>query len=201
MSQAARKRELRDQLLSSRKLRPPTRAVADACAALVAARPEFIAAGSLALYAALPDELSTVPLFEMALHAGKRVAFPRIEKGGVLSFGWARSFEDLRPGRYGVLEPPQGSASVALAEVGLAVLPGVAFDRAGGRLGRGGGYYDRALAGTRRPPPFVVGIAESTHIVEVVPAEAFDQRVDAVATEREWVGCSSTRHAKGVESS
>jgi 5-formyltetrahydrofolate cyclo-ligase len=139
------------------------------------------------LYAPLPDELSTELIERAAREAGKRVALPRMQPGRRLEFVWNRSFEDLRPGRYGVLEAPAGGELASLGELGLLVVPGVAFDRAGGRLGRGAGYYDRALAARVGSGPHRFGFAESSQIVEEVPMEEFDQRMDAVVTAREII--------------
>jgi 5-formyltetrahydrofolate cyclo-ligase len=184
---AARKRALRQQCVGRLRARPPTEAEARAATRLVAATPEFRGATRIALYAALRDELSTRPLEAAARADGKRVALPRILPGGRLELVWVDSFEELRPGRYGVPEPPDGGTTVSLAELDVVIVPGVAFDREGGRLGRGGGYYDRALAARVGRRPFVVGFAQSTQVVDRVPREEFDQPVDAVVTERELI--------------
>ena len=84
-------------------------------------------------------------------------------------------------------EPAIGSPVVSLSEAGVVVVPGVAFDRLGGRLGHGGGYYDRALAGIRGGTSFVVGFAASEQVVEELPRERHDVDVDAVATEGELI--------------
>lgn len=185
MDVAARKRALRERIADQRRGRPPDEAAAVAAAARLSGMPEFQAAGSVALYAALPDELSTVPLYREARAASKRVALPRMLPGRRLEFAWVRSFDALRPGRYGVAEPGEAEEVVGLSELDLVVVPGVAFDRTGGRLGRGSGYYDRALASRSDARPFVVGLAEAERIVDEVPREAFDQRVDAVVTDHE----------------
>jgi 5-formyltetrahydrofolate cyclo-ligase len=183
MGVSARKRELRAEMRDRRRARPADEEDARRAAEHLAELDEFAAAGQIAIYASLPDELSTGPLFRLATAAGKRVALPRALPEGVLEFAWVERFEDLRPGRYGVAEPPRGCGAASLAEMDLVVVPGVAFDREGGRLGRGGGYYDRALSRVGERRPFVVGFASSVQIVEAVPREAFDQRVDAVVTE------------------
>lgn len=181
------KRVLRERIAERVRQHPPDEAAAVAAASRVAGTPEFRDARSVALYAALPDELSTLPLYRASRAAGKRVALPRMRPGRRLEFAWVSSFDALRPGRYGVAEPPETEAAVRLSELDLVVVPGVAFDRSGGRLGRGAGYYDRALACRSGSRPFVVGFAQASRIVDEVPTEAFDQRVDAIATDREWL--------------
>ncbi len=155
-------------------------------AAILVATPEFGAAASLALYGALPDELPTLPIFEAARSAGMKCVLPRILAAGELEFAVTLAWGDLLPGRYGVPEPIAGSTVVALAHVELVVVPGLAFDRDGGRLGRGGGYYDRALrklaaADPARPPVF--GLAHEWQLMDDVPRDEFDQPVDAIVTD------------------
>lgn len=151
---------------------------------------EFRAAACLALYAALPDELATRPLFEAASSAGRKCLLPRIGATDELEFAVTPAWGDLRPGRYGVSEPVEGSAVVPLAEVDLIVVPGLAFDSSGGRLGRGGGYYDRALrvlpkAGPARASVF--GLAHDWQLIDDVPRDGCDQLVDAIVTDRRIV--------------
>lgn len=184
---AARKSEMRRRILAARRACPPAPAAAEAAAALVVATAEFRSASCVAVYAALPDEMSTEAIWRAAEAEAKRLALPRTRPGGGLEFVWVETWEDLAPGRYGVPEPPDGSALARLSELHVVVVPGVAFDRMGGRLGRGGGYYDRALASLSDERPFVVGLAGADQIVEEVPRQDFDERVDAVATERELI--------------
>lgn len=135
--------------------------------------PAWRAAGAVALYASLRPEFSTVSLANAAWLAGKQVWFPKVD-GPRLRWGLARNWDDLEPGAYGIREP---RATHDVPPVDLVVVPGVAFQRDGLRLGRGGGYYDRFLADTRIAtwaPVF------SCQILEQIPAEAHDQKVSRV---------------------
>ncbi len=187
MEVAAHKRQLRSRLSASLRARPPSEAAARAVAERIAERPELAAARAVALFASLPDEISTEPLGELVLRRGLRMALPRTLAGARLEFAWVDSFEELRPGRYGVREPAEGSEPAAWSELDWVIVPGLAFDRCGRRLGRGAGYYDRMLAGRTPGAPLVVGVADVSQIVVEVPGESFDERVDAVVTEREWI--------------
>jgi 5-formyltetrahydrofolate cyclo-ligase len=140
----------------------------------------------LVLYAALPDELPTRPLYELARSLGKVLLWPRIAAGGGLEFAPCRRWEDLVPGRYGVLAPPPGEGSVALGEDALLLVPGVAFDHRGGRLGRGGGYYDRVLGEIGKGGPLSLGVGFEFQLVEEVPRESHDRTLDALVTESRW---------------
>jgi 5-formyltetrahydrofolate cyclo-ligase len=84
------------------------------------------------------------------------------------------------------LEPPGEASAALLSSCDLAFLPGVAFDRWGGRLGRGAGYYDRALSKPRAELPFLCGLSYAFQVVDRVPMGPHDIRVDAVASETAW---------------
>ncbi len=158
---------------------------AEAAAARLCETPEFARAARVALYAALEDELPTRPAFLGVVGAGKQVLLPRIAPGRRLVFEAVDDWGALRAGRYGVLEPPSGSGETApLAGTDLVVVPGVAFDRAGGRLGRGAGYYDRAFPVDADRAPVLFGLAFERQLVARVPTGPRDRRVAAVVTER-----------------
>jgi 5-formyltetrahydrofolate cyclo-ligase len=134
----------------------------------------------LALYASMPDEMPTHPLFDRACRLGRRVLWPRIEAGR-LAFAACGRWEDLIPGHYGVPAPPSACPAEPLGTDVLLLVPGLAFDAQGRRLGRGGGYYDRLLSDAGGAVP--VGVAFDCQIVERVPEERHDRRVAALLTE------------------
>lgn len=137
-------------------------------------------AQNVALYAAFRQEVSTAELADWFLSQGKRVCFPRVEENERLVFVPIKSLSQLKPGRFGVLEPDLVSSWVPLEELDLMLIPGVAFDEKGGRLGLGKGYYDRTLKDFRG---LSVGLAYDFQIVSEVPQEVWDQRVDRVFAE------------------
>ena len=171
-----RVRELRLQLGTDYR----QRASQTACERLMV-MPEVAAARRVALYAALGPEADpsvTLPLF---LERGIVAVFPRVV-GELLEFAPASSLADLHPGYMGVMEPK--SAAIDASVLDVIVLPGVAFDREGGRLGQGGGHYDRTLArlGSKT---FRVGFCFSCQVVDKVPREDHDELLDALVTEDE----------------
>jgi 5-formyltetrahydrofolate cyclo-ligase len=140
------------------------------------------------LYASYASEVRTQELVGWALEHGKDVVLPKVrrEPKGLLVFKVRAPHEQLRPGPRGIPEPmPERCAPVDIGEINFVVAPGVAFDGRGVRLGQGGGYYDRFLARLRRRPdhPPVAGAAFELQIVERVPAEPHDARVDMIVTE------------------
>jgi 5-formyltetrahydrofolate cyclo-ligase len=157
-------------------------AAARAAAAHLAASPELRASRRVALYAALRGELPSRPLYEVARAAGKTLLWPRAGGAAGLEFAPCARWEDLRPERYGVLAPGREQAALTLAAGDLVLVPGLAFDGWGRRLGRGGGHYDRAL---RAAPRGVValGVGFDFQRIEEVPVGPDDAPVAAVLTE------------------
>jgi len=151
-----------------------------AVAARLAELAAFATAHSVALYAPLGAEVDTAEIERRARAAGKQVAWPRMGAGRALSFACcARS--ELLPGPRGVLEPPPGATPLPAGELEFLCVPGLAFDAALRRLGRGGGHYDATLPAAWRA--LKVGLAFEVQIVDAVPAEPHDAPVDLVVTE------------------
>ncbi len=142
-----------------------------------------VGARVVGVYAATADEADPGEFARRWLQAGGSVAWPRVEEAGGLGFHRVRSADDLVPGFRGIREPAAAAPRVAPAELDLLVVPGVAFDRRGGRIGQGGGYYDRLLADPALRA-LRVGLAYAAQVVACVPAEGHDREVEVVLTER-----------------
>lgn len=140
---------------------------------------------AVALFATLAGEIDTQPLIELARRDGKQLLFPRMLAGRTLEFAVVEKIGSLRPGRYGVLEPDRRCAAQPLHADAIVFVPGRAFDREGGRLGRGAGYYDRALAecGDRSGRPQFIGVGFESQLVPFVPMSSLDMRMDGIVTE------------------
>lgn len=150
----------------------------------------WLDAGEILAYHPMREEVDVVPLLHDAIASRGVVWLPRIQ-GGELSFRAVRSLEsETTPGQFGILEPhvslPVLDAARTVGPI-LVLTPGVAFDGRGARLGRGRGYYDRFLRGLRAAAPgrvIALALAFSTQIVDHVPTDTRDERVDLVLTER-----------------
>jgi 5-formyltetrahydrofolate cyclo-ligase len=174
------KATLRTAGLARRAARAPQERAdaADALADALAAAPEVRAAATIAAYVPLAEEPGAGRL-PGALPG--RVLLPVVPpRGRVLS--WAVAAGDLVPGRFGLEEPggPRLPAG-ALAEADVVVVPALAVAADGTRLGRGGGYYDRALAAAR-PGAVLVAVVFDDELVAQLPSGEHDRRVDAVVT-------------------
>jgi 5-formyltetrahydrofolate cyclo-ligase len=179
----AAKDELRQEMRSRRlALAPeePARRGAQA-ATHVLDLPEVQAARRVALFAPVRNEIDTRPLHTALAARGVEVAYPRIVDGGPLAFAAVDAPDALAPGRFGIPEPAPDARAVAATDLDVLVVPGLAFDPMGERLGWGHGHYDRTLQ--RAPAALRVGYAYDFQIVPVVPAGADDERMDVVASE------------------
>lgn len=138
-------------------------------------------AGTVLVFKAVRNELSVVSATNAALRAGKRVVFPRVAAGNVLSLHQIAGWEGLSPGAYGIPEPSATAPLVTPMDIDIAVVPGLAFTRRGARLGQGGGYYDRLLP---QLGGISWGVAFSPQVVDGLPTETHDRPVDRVV----WSG-------------
>jgi len=138
-----------------------------------------VGAQLVAGYASVAPEPPTGPLLAALARAGRQVLLPAVRSDGALD--WIRYYpgEPLVPGRFGLPEPVgERFGPEALAKVGLAFVPALGVDRSGRRLGRGGGYIDRALSGGR--PRLVFAVVYDGELLDRVPGGAADQPVDGV---------------------
>ncbi|HKX80895.1 MAG TPA: 5-formyltetrahydrofolate cyclo-ligase [Nitrososphaera sp.] len=136
----------------------------------------FKSARSFGAYYPIGGEVRTEALVEAARGLGKQVSLPRME-GGKIAFYEYTSEKHLVAGAFGVMEPDAESKPAAPE---LVVVPGVAFDRNGHRLGYGKGYYDRYLSDTRVKS---IGLAYEFQVVDKIPRLRHDRPVGALATE------------------
>lgn len=153
----------------------PTGQASEAVRALVPSLARWDESRTVAAYWALPGEPDLQPL---AWSAGRLLLLPRVE-GERLIFCAVSDESDLVPGRFGVREPKPECPAVDPACADIIFVPGLAFTAEGARLGRGLGYYDRALAALP-PSVFRVGVCFAPQVFESLPTEPHDEPVDIV---------------------
>jgi 5-formyltetrahydrofolate cyclo-ligase len=148
-------------------------------------------AGIVFLFHPLPGETDVRPLLVEALASGRTVVLPRYNPSMHAYEGVELpSMEDLRPGHFGILEPGAGGPTFPLNRLDLTLVPGVAYDWSGRRLGRGKGYYDRLLG---RVGGFTCGVAFDWQLVPEVPAQPHDIVVNSILTPSRWLRCAEAR--------
>lgn len=147
------------------------------------AMPEFKKARNIIFYVSKGCEVDTHAMIKKAIGMGKKVIVPVSDtKRKTLLLSELKDFSHLAPGAYGILEPRKEKIGKFPArELGLAVVPGVAFDEKGARIGFGGGYFDKLLKKVHAP---VVALAFDFQIVDEIACEPHDARVHKIITER-----------------
>jgi 5-formyltetrahydrofolate cyclo-ligase len=182
------KRALREETLRDfASLTPEQRiSASESIAERVLELPELEKPTAMMLFLSMDDELDTGPLVCGALEAGHRVYAPHtLRKERKMIPTRVDSLSDISCGAYGIREPA-GDTAVQPEQLGFVVVPAVAFDRAGNRLGRGGGFYDRFIE-RLAPDAVTCGVIFSRHLLNEVPTEPHDRRVMLVVTEHETV--------------
>ena len=173
------KQQLRAAIKALKKARLSPGYRADASLRLMQAverHPAFAVASTVMLYHALPDEPDTHSLLEKYA-ASKTIVLPCVEGDDIVPRVY-RCEQDLRIGAYGIAEPI-GPVFEDLPAISFILVPGVAFDAAGHRLGRGKGYYDRFLSALPALP-YLLGTCFAWQEIPHVPAEPHDALMDAV---------------------
>jgi len=141
-------------------------------------------ADSVFMYCSVGSEVSTRGLMRHALAQGRALYLPRCEGRGVMHAVRVRSLDALQPGRYGIPEPT--GCELMELRPDLCLAPGLAFDRCGGRIGYGGGYYDRFLGNWK---PVTAALAYPCQLIGRVPVQAHDMPVDHIITSAGIMPC------------
>lgn len=162
--------------------------VASAAATHLLAHPAFVAAPSIAAYCATRDEFDTRP-FIATICETKRCYLPVITHNKSLIFVRYQPGDRLKPNAFGILEPTEPKEVCEPAALGMVLLPLLAFDALGHRLGMGGGYYDRTFEFLKTQPamskrPHLAGLAYALQEADDLPVDPWDVTLDSVITER-----------------
>lgn len=139
--------------------------------------PRIKTANTVMIYYSLPDEVDTHTLVDSLLMSGKRILLPRVTGEGTMELRRYTGPSDLAQGAYNIMEPT-GEVFDNYTDIDLAVIPGVAFDKDGNRMGRGKGYYDRLLP--KLANTYKIGICLPFQLVEKIPTDEHDVRMDEV---------------------
>jgi 5-formyltetrahydrofolate cyclo-ligase len=152
-------------------------------------RPEFLKARGVGAFASIPHEINTYPILEGALSSGKKLFLPKVNKEkSHFDFFPVADLKNLKSGPFGIQEPTALKAA-DWEELDLVLVPGLAFDRKGNRLGFGKGFYDRVLPQLKKSC-LVVGLGYSFQLVDQVPTGSHDAPVRAVLNETGFILCT-----------
>lgn len=147
---------------------------------------QWLEAKSIFFYAPLPNELDIWPLIQNSLSAGKLACLPRFDPATqrYVACEVGNPSADIVAGKFGVREPCASCVAVPLNRLDLILVPGVAFDAGGRRLGRGKGFYDQLLA---EASGIKCGVAFDEQIVTEIPIEPHDVSVNCILTPTRWI--------------
>ncbi|WP_462188340.1 MULTISPECIES: 5-formyltetrahydrofolate cyclo-ligase [unclassified Frankia] len=151
--------------------------------------PEVEAARCVAAYVGLPGEPDTAELLDRLLARGVRVLLPALRAD--LDLDFREHVGTLVPGALGTREPPAAAPRGVLAEADVVIIPALAVDRAGRRLGHGGGSYDRVLARVGADVP-VIAVLHDQEVLDEVPTESHDHNVKIIITPSRTLRCEPT---------
>lgn len=203
---ASLKKKLRRTIAATLKALPDDEMMRQSCLLTekICALPEFERAHGVSIYLEMPKEAATSQLLEAAFASNKIVFVPKVtgQLADDLKMLQATSMDDIRnfpKDKWQIPDPPlyldnglKRDDAMHGCDLELVLLPGVAFDRRGGRLGHGKGYYDSFLRRLRerydtigRPPPITIGLCLTPQLVEQVPLTAHDITLDIVVTPAE----------------
>lgn len=181
-----RKRKLLERMSMSDESR---KAASSAIKLSLARQPEFTSAGTVFVYVPVKNEVDTTELIGEMMRSGKRVAVPFINPATkTMGASELRDLSELGNGHFGTLEPKKEFLRpIAPQDIELSIIPGIAFDSNGNRLGYGHGYYDNFLSKTNSP---AIALAFDFQIVDRISNDSHDVRVDKVITERRVFECA-----------
>ena len=153
--------------------------------------PEFSAAKKILFYASFRSEADTMDMIKLSLHLGKLAVLPRVcKKEHILKLYEIKNLDELARGYMWILEPSVDEARLRkMSDIDLIIIPGAAYDTQGNRLGYGAAYYDKLLATMERKIP-IVAPAYEEQIVEKIPAEPHDIKVDKIITDKRVIECT-----------
>lgn len=146
---------------------------------------EFKIAKTLLFYVSFRSEVDTTSIIEESLQIGKKIIVPKVDKEmHQLRLYEIKDLKELSPGFMGIPEPSLPEERVRnIKDFDLAIIPGIAFDYSGNRLGYGAGYYDILLSNIEKKVPFVA-LAYEDQIIDSIPSELHDVKVDIVVTDK-----------------
>lgn len=153
--------------------------------------PEFSSAKTILFYASFRSEVDTMDMIKLSLHLGKAAVLPRVcKEEDILKLYEIKTLDELARGYMWILEPSVDEDRLRnLSDIDLVIIPGAAYDTRGNRLGYGAAYYDKLLVTMEKKIP-IVAPAYEEQVVEKIPAEPHDIKVDKIVTDKRVIDCT-----------
>lgn len=193
MTNKKTKKEIRREILQRRDSIPKNiRAEKDiAIMQRIIMLPEFLNAKTVLFYASFRSEVDTIDLIKLSLHLDKRAVLPKVcKEENILRLYETKNLDELARGYMWILEPSVDETRLRnISDIDLIIIPGAAFDSHGNRLGYGAAYYDKLLANMKKKIP-IVALAYGEQIVEKIPSEPHDIKVDKIVTDTMVIDCT-----------
>lgn len=146
---------------------------------------QYLKSNNILIFYPFRSEIDTVPIIRKAISDGKKIILPKVAGKGLKLFYVDEISAQLKSGKYGIMEPSENLCVAAeISRIDLAVVPGVCFDRKMNRLGYGGGFYDRLLPKLPEKAK-KIALCFQVQIVERIPVEEHDNKVDIIITEKD----------------
>lgn len=186
-----RKKRIREQAHANRHAQPDKDELSHRICAAFVGLPEYAAAKTVLYYVDVRSEVRTRHALPAALTHGKKIVVPWCNDRGELELFHLRNMDELAIGMYKILEPKTElrnlpAKQVDVKDLDLVMVPGVAFDRRGARMGHGKGYYDKLLENARPDTP-LVALAFECQLFPEIPTQAHDVYMDKIITENEII--------------
>lgn len=144
----------------------------------------------IACYLHYKDEFDSLPMLQAIWQAGKKCYLPVLTEQKSLRFVRYHSGDTLQANQFSILEPTDKTDEISCQDLDMVIMPLVAFDMHGHRLGAGGGYYDRTFASLDRNAnkhPLLIGLAYTAQQADLLPADEWDIGLDGIVTEHEFI--------------
>lgn len=186
-----RKKKLRENLLTRQRSLSTEykRYASEKIAGIVLKNSDYLKSGIIFIYSGMKNEVDTSIIISDALLRGKKVAVPKVISSRHMEALRIKSMDDLRPGKYGILEPKEGSEVIEPEDIELVFVPCVSFSKDGYRLGYGGGFYDTYLAEGNFKK---IIIAFDRMKNEDIPTDSHDQKAEGIITEEGYYDINKT---------
>lgn len=147
----------------------------------------YKSAGTILAFYGVEPEPDTLPFIRQALEDGKTLCLPKTYGKGIMDARRITSLEDMVPGRYNIPEPKEDLDVISRDAIDLIIVPAVALDRRGYRLGHGAGYYDRYLEGYSGT---TIALCFESRLLDRVPTDQYDLPVGSIVTETQHIHCT-----------